>query len=120
MKNITILCKDFEVTAAIKAYVTEKIESLGKYINTLDEVTSNVRLGKISNSHQHGKIYYAEASIHTADKNYGLRVESDDIYAAVDLLKDGLANNITTYKDKQRTLHKKDAEKFKQEIHAIE
>ncbi len=118
--KITIFCKDFEVTEAIKAYVTDKIESLSKYISSDQEVTGNVRLGKITNAHQHGKIYFAEASIHTEAKNYGIRVESDDVYTAVDLLKDGLANNITTYKDKQRTLHKKDAEKFKHELQASE
>ena len=92
-----------------------------KYI-ALDEdlVSFNCRIGKIANSREKGKIYYAEVSIHTPEKNYGSRVEAEDTYIALDLLKDELANNITSHKDKTRTLHKREAQKFKQDIHDID
>lgn len=121
MKNFTIYCKDFELTDAIKQYAEEKMNSLHKYINQdEDAVTFNFRLGKTSNSHNNGKIYYAEVSIHTPDKNYGGRIESESIYVAVDLLKDELSENIKHHREKSRTLSMQAAQKFKQEIHSIE
>lgn len=121
MKNLTIYCKDFELTEAIKGYVEDKMAYLFKYISCSDDTVSfNCRLGKVANSKEKGKIYYAEVSIHTPEKNYGGRVEAEDTYVALDLLKDELAGNITHYKEKMRTLQKRDAQKFKQEIQSVE
>jgi len=121
MKNLTIYCKDFELTDAIKTYLEDKMSSLLKYIALDDgDVSFNCRLGKVANNHEKGKIYYAEVSIHTPEKNYGGRVESEDTYVAIDLLRDELAGNITHYKDKSRTLQKKDGQKFKEEIQRSE
>lgn len=121
MKNLTVYCKDFELTDAMKLFAEEKISSLYKYLSQdEDKVSFNLRLGKVSNHHNNGKIYYAEISVHTPEKNYGGRIEAEDFYVAIDLLKDELTGNITQYKDKIRTLSKKEAQKFKQEIHSVE
>ena len=121
MKNFTIYCKDFELTDAIKQYAEDKMNSLHKYLNQDEElVTFNFRVGKTSNSHNNGKIYFAEVSIHTPDKNYGGRIEADNIYAAIDLLKDELSGNIRHYRDKMRTLSRHDAQKFKENIQSAE
>ena len=76
-------------------------------------------VGKPLSEYVNGKIYYAEVSIHTPEKNFGARVEAEDTYTAIDLLKDELSGNITHYKDRTRTLHKKDAQKFKEELRGI-
>jgi len=120
MKNLTIYCKDFDLTDAIKVYAEEKMAHLYKYFNhDEEEISFNLRLGKVSNSRNQGKIFYAEVSVHSPEKNFGGRIEEEDIYAALDLLKDELARNIRDYKDKVRTLTKKDAQKFKQELHEV-
>ncbi|MFN8770417.1 MAG: ribosome hibernation-promoting factor, HPF/YfiA family [Neisseriaceae bacterium] len=122
MKNLTIYCKDFELTDAIKTYVEDKMAYLFKYISHDDDdaVSFNCRLGRVGNKQEKGKIYYAEVSIHTPEKNYGGRVEAEDTYAAIDLLKDELAGNITHYKERSLTLQRKEALKFKQEIKVLE
>jgi ribosomal subunit interface protein len=121
MKNITIYCKDFDLTDSIKSYLTDKITMLNKFLNTDEgEVSFNCRLGKTTNNHNSGKIFYVEVSVHTPPKNYGARIEADDIYVAIDLIKDELSANINNYKDKLRTLHKKESQKFKQDLHSIQ
>lgn len=120
MKNFTIYCKDFDLTDAIKQYSEEKMKSLYKYLSHDEEqAVFNFRLGKVSNSHNNGKIYYAEVSIHTPEKNYGGRVEAESVYVAIDLLKDELANNITQHRQKVRTLSRHEAQKFKQDLQHI-
>ncbi len=117
MKNLTILCKDFDLTDAIKQYAEEKMSSLYKFLNKPEEAVSfNLRLGKSTNHHNNGKIYYAEVSIHTPDKNFGGKVDSDDVYAALDELKDDMAESISHYKDKSQTLDRRSARQFKEAI----
>ena len=121
MKNLTTFCKDFELTDAIKVYLAEKLSSLDKYLAEDEEAaTYNARLGKTSNHHNNGKIYYVEVSIHTPHKNFGARVESEEVYAAIDLIKDELAHNITHYKEKARDVSRREEAKFKQEIRSAE
>lgn len=117
MKNLSILCKDFDLTDAIKSYATEKVSSLNKYLPDDGSTASfNLRLGKVTN-HQHtGKVFYAEMSIKTPEKNFGALVESDDIYAAIDVLKDDLAHNIAHYKDKTHSKNIRSARKFKEAL----
>ena len=120
MKNMTIYCKDFDLTSAIKAYLIDKMNTLNKFLNiSEDDLNFNCRLGKVTNSQHSGKIFYIEISIHTPNKNYGARVEADDVYVAIDLIKDELGANISSYKDKLRTLQKKESQKFKQDLHSI-
>jgi ribosomal subunit interface protein len=120
MKNLSIFCKDFELTDAIKTYLADKMMSLEKYLTNPDEVTFNARLGKVSNHHNHGKIFYAEVSIHTPEKNFGAREEAEELYEAIDVLKDELARAITHYKSKSRDLDRKEAQKFKEDIRTTE
>lgn len=118
MKNMTIFCKDFELTQSIKAHVEDKLSSLYKFLNHQAELTNfNIRLGRTTNHQNHGKIFYAEASVRTPEKNYGGRIEEEDIYAAIDLLKDELSINITEHRSKTRTLDRKNAIKFKEQLH---
>ena len=120
MKNLSILCKDFDLTDAIKLYATEKMSALDKYFPEAGAAASfNLRLGKVSNSHNSGKIFYAEVSIKTPEKNFGALVESEDIYAAIDQLKDDLAHNIAHYKDKEHTKNIRSARKIKEELHTV-
>ncbi|MEN9946584.1 MAG: ribosomal subunit interface protein, partial [Pseudomonadota bacterium] len=104
MKNLSILCKDFDLTDAIKLYATEKMSALNKYFpNDGEETSFHLRLGKVTNNQSTGKIYYAEVSIKSPTKNFGALVECEDIYSALDKLKDDLAHNIAHYKDKSHS-----------------
>lgn len=117
MKNLTIHCKDFDLTDAIKTYAEEKVKSLEKYLSDDRDIsTYNLRLGKTTNHHNAGKIFYAELAIAAPHKHYDAKIEEEDIYAAIDLLKDEMARNIKSYREKQRTVSRHDAQKFKEKI----
>ncbi|MDD3265858.1 MAG: ribosome-associated translation inhibitor RaiA [Burkholderiales bacterium] len=120
MRNLSILCKDFDLTDSIKKHAEEKLIYLDKYFpNSGSEANFNLRLGKVTNHQQSGKIFYAELSIKSPEKNFGALVESDDIYSAIDQLKDDLSQNISHYKDKEQTKNIKSARKFKEEMHTV-
>lgn len=120
MENLTILCKDFDLNSAIKSYAEEKMSSLYKFLNKDEDETSfNLRIGKTSNHHNQGKIFYAEVTIHTPEKNFGGKVEAEDIYSALDILKDDMATNISHYRDRLHTLDLKSARQFKESMQTI-
>lgn len=120
MRNLSILCKDFDLTDALQEHATEKLSSLNKYFpDNGSNANFNLRLGKVTN-HQHtGKIYYADISIKSPEKNFGALVESEDIYAAIDQLKDDLSHNIAHYKDKIHSKNIRSARKFKEDLHTV-
>lgn len=118
MSKLNILCKDFELTEALESYAQEKCGSLDKYLSRYSDVAYNLRLGKVAKSHNHGKIFYAEVSVHTAEKNFGGKVEAEDIYSALDLLRDEIAHNISHYNDKHRSVELEQAREFKEKIHS--
>lgn len=121
MKNLTIHCKDFELTNAIKEYAEDKVSALAKYLSEDgDAVKYNLRLGKTSNSHNAGKIFYAELGIAVPHKHYDARIEAEDTYASIDLLKDEMAEIIKNHRDKLRTVSRHDAQKFKEQTHAVD
>lgn len=121
MKNLTIHCKDFDLTDAIKGYAQDKVSALVKYLNEDDAtVAYNLRLGKTSNHHNAGKIYFAELSIAVPHKHYDAKIEADDIYAAIDILKDEMADIIRNHRDKVRTVSRHGAQKFKEDLHSAE
>ncbi len=120
MNNLVIYCKDFELTNAINQYLEQKLTQLYKYINVaIEDIVFKCRLGKISNKQRNGTIYYIDTTITTPKKNFGGRIAADNIYTAIDLLKDELIDNIKSYKNKLRTTNKKTAQIFKEQTHRI-
>lgn len=73
----------------------------------IQKVFVTYELEKNSGSHKHGKIFFAEAKIKTAEKNYGARTEGESPVAVIDELKDELSKKIRRYKDKKVSLRNK-------------
>lgn len=117
MDKISFHAKNFELTDAIKSYAIEKINSLNKYFDKKDESLHFImRLGKTTNHHQNGKIFFVEISIHSAEKNYDYKVETADVYAGIDEIKDEIANMVSNHNKKVKNLQKKGAQEFKKQL----
>lgn len=115
MKNIKVTTINVMRDNAVTDYAKKKMESLDKFINPNDEgVSMDIRISKITDHHRAGKIYKAEASVMTSGKKFGAEAEADDLFAAVDKLKDIISRKMSSYKGKKRGLFKKGAAKIKQ------
>jgi ribosomal subunit interface protein len=103
-----------EITDAIRQYTFEKMESLNKLIARDDTSAKlSVELSKASNHHVHGQVFQAEANLHIRGKETTLRTTEDDLYKAIDILKDMLTRELAQYKDKERSLIRRGAHKVK-------
>lgn len=94
-----------ELTDAIKAYVQKKIGSLTKFFDRVVQI--DVDIGKMSNHHNKGPIYYAEVNMIMPGNNKLYASEKEeDVYAAIDRVKDQLYGEIEKMKGKMRAKDK--------------
>jgi putative sigma-54 modulation protein len=99
--KIDIKGTNMELTEAIKDYVNEKIGGLEKFFDNIIE--AKVEVGKTSNHHQKGDVFRAEVNLDVPEK-YVLRAEAvrEDLYMAINEVKDDLQRQIKKYKEKIR------------------
>lgn len=112
--HIIITGVHMEMTDAIREYTLLKMQSLEKYIPEDDTSAKlSVELSKTTNHHQHGDVFQAEAQLHIRGKEAVVRTTQDDLYKAIDVLKDMLAREVASYKDKERSIFRRGAHKVK-------
>ncbi|MCK5412883.1 MAG: ribosome-associated translation inhibitor RaiA [Candidatus Pacebacteria bacterium] len=113
LMNVIIKGTNLELHEDLKAYVNEKIGGLKKFIENenIDKsaIMARVELAKTTQHHQQGDIYKAEVNLQMTKKMLRVVVESDDIYKAIDEVKDKLKVAITDYKDEKNTKIRKGA-----------
>ncbi len=95
-----IKATNLKLTADIKEYIYKKLEMLAKYMNGLKVENIDFEVEKITNRHESGEIFRAEANLNV--KGGLLRVEktAKDIFKAIDKVKDHLPRIILKHKEK--------------------
>lgn len=98
---ITLHGKGMDLTPAIKEYAEEKIQSLEKFFDNITK--AQIDIGVNSNHHNKGKIYFAEVNLDIPNHPM-IRVvkESEDLYKAIDKVKDHLKVELEGAKEKMR------------------
>lgn len=103
-----------EITDAIRSYTLEKMQPLEKLISRDDTSAKlSVELSKASNHHVNGQVFQAEALLHIRGKEVALKTTQEDLYKAVDVLKDMLTRELSQHKDKERSIVRRGAHKVK-------
>ncbi len=92
--QIEISGQNVDVTQALRAYVTEKLDRVQRYFDNLTSAHVVLRLEKLEHT--------AEATIRVAGKGRDIHAvaDSSDMYAAIDLLADKLDRQVRRHKDK--------------------
>lgn len=103
--NIAITGSHIDLTDALKAHVDHEFEKLEKLLDSNTRIA--VEIGKTTEHHKQGNIFRAEARIIEPKAEYFAEIVSDNLYTAVSLLSDELSQQVTSSKDKHRTLLKR-------------
>lgn len=112
--HITLTGLHLEITDAIRSYTLGKMDTLEKYVPHNDtSARLAVELSKTTNHHAHGQVFKAEGRLHIRGKEIVLESTQDDLYKAVDVLKDMLTREMAQYKDKERSIIRRGAQKVK-------
>ena len=95
----SIKATDLELTPALKKYAQDKINSLVKFLPGLTHAW--VELQRTTKHHHKGEVWRAEANLHAPQHLIRAEAKATDIYAAIDLMKDGLRRELKSLKDKR-------------------
>jgi putative sigma-54 modulation protein len=117
--NINIKGTHIELTEAITNYVHTKFDGLNKLFSNPSEVFVQVEVGKDSNHHAKGDVFKAEANVEADGHQHYVVVIKDDLYAAIDELKDELMEKVKSTKDKSRSRFRRGAGKVKNFIKGL-
>ncbi len=113
--KIEIYTKDVELTSKLKEYIEKKVSSFDKILGKSDdERKCDFRLGKNTNAHIHGKIFFADVRVETPQKAYGAKIKGSTEYEVVDKIKDEILKKIRRHKDKSNSFLKRGGRKIKE------
>lgn len=110
--NIHIKATNIELTDAIRNYVFKKLEGIDKLVNSKDgELVVHVEVAKTSNHHKSGDIFKAEVRIGIA--NVFAISEKNDLYSAIDDVRDEVIAEAKKAKGKKESLIRRGGQKAK-------
>lgn len=94
--TITITAKQIELTPAIRQYAEEKMGALIKYLDSIRHI--DVEIGRETNRHQKGEVYVCKANVQIGSKVMRVEREEEDLYKAIDKVRDHLRVELTDWK----------------------
>ncbi len=107
--RLNIKATGMELTVALRQYVENKVGYLEKFVNPNDSsAIAEVEISKVSNHHKSGDIFRAEINLTRAGtKLVREEVTDEDMYAAIDMVKDALIETLSSEANKKITLFRK-------------
>lgn len=121
--QINLLGKNMELTEAIKDYASRRVTNLEKLLSRIEEgggkVMANLEVGKSSNHHKGGEVFHTDCLIKIDGKEFYGSADKEDLYEAIDAVKDSLYNEINKNKDRTQTLFKRGASSVKKMLKGL-
>jgi len=100
--KVSIKATNLNLTPAVKKAIEEKIATLDKFISRVDgSVKAFVEVALENRHHRKGKIYYAEANIKVPSGIIRSEARGENIYQAINEVKDELQALLKKYKYKK-------------------
>ncbi len=112
-----------ELTPAIHDYVEKKITNLEKLLFTMEkdggEAIVNFEVGKASMHHKSGEVFHSDCLINIDGREFYYSSDKEDLYEAIDELKERLYEEIRRNKDRKQTLFKRGASSVKKMLKGL-
>jgi ribosomal subunit interface protein len=106
-----------ELTPAIHDYVIKRVTNLEKVLSKIEEtggeVNVNFEVAKTTNHHKSGEVFHADCLINIKGEKFYTSADEEDLYAAIDAVKESLFRDISKSKDRKQTLFKRGAASVK-------
>jgi ribosomal subunit interface protein len=119
--NKNIKATNMQLTPAISNYIEKKFSAFDKFVRDgAGSTRCDVEVGKTTHHHKSGDFFRAEVNLHTSGQNFYAFVERDDLYAAIDEVKDEIIRQIKSRKEKSTTLYRRGAAKIKNIIKGLD
>lgn len=110
--KITIKATNLNLTPEIKRAIEEKIAILDKFISHINApVEAFIEVAIETRHHKQGNIFYAEANIRVPGKIIRSEAKEENIYRAINTVKDELQVLLKKYKKGQNENKRRDKNK---------
>jgi len=100
MRITNIQGTNIELTDAIRGYITQKVEDISRFTKRFDPCDVAVEVGKTSEHHNKGDVFFAEMNVVILGDVVRAHTERDDLYAAIDEVKDDVKRQLIEKKEK--------------------
>jgi len=113
-----IKTKDLNLTDTIEDYLEKKLASLEKFLSDFNQesIITEIEVGRTTRHHQTGDIFRAEINLSINGKLFRVESERDDLYAAIDEVRDDLEQEIRKFKTKKETIYIRGARSLKKQF----
>lgn len=112
--NINIKATGTSLTPAISDYINKKVGGIEKFLEDAEAARFDVEIGVTTRHHNAGEEQFrAEVNLHAGDLHLRAEESHEDLYAAIDLVKDELAREVLTKKRKRLHLLRRGGQKVK-------
>lgn len=112
-----------ELTPAIHDYVIKRVTNLEKLLSKIEEdggeVSVNFEVGKNTNHHKGGSVFHADCLINIKGEKFYGSSDEEDLYQAIDKVKESLFREVSKNKDRRRTLFKRGATSVKKMLKGL-
>ncbi|NQV12284.1 ribosome-associated translation inhibitor RaiA [Candidatus Uhrbacteria bacterium] len=105
--------KNMELTTAIENYVEKRVSTLSKLVKRMQPAKISIELGKPSDHHNKGDVYYAEFSADVNGEKFYASEKAESLYGAIDNVQASIKRQITDWKKKNNTKKKKEGRSWK-------
>ncbi|PIR68248.1 ribosomal subunit interface protein [Candidatus Nomurabacteria bacterium CG10_big_fil_rev_8_21_14_0_10_35_16] len=121
--KINLHSKNLELTNAIHNYVVKRITNLEKLLSRIEqgqgEITASFEVSRSTNHHKAGDVFHADCLIKIDGKKFYSSADKEDLYEAVDSVKDSLYNEISKHKDRTQTMFTRGARSVKKMLKGL-
>jgi len=112
--QIQLKATEIELTEQLKDYAEKKVLALSKYLSeSNEEATASVELAKTTAHHRKGDVFRAEISLRSHGEQYYASSEKEDLYTAIDTVKDDILRELVSSKDKRISLVRRGGARIK-------
>jgi len=113
MKIEKILGTNIDLTPAIEAHINKRIAPLSKLVKRLQPASVAVEVGKPSEHHNKGNVFYAEFNADIQGEVFHATAEAEDLYAAIDKVQKEFKRQIVDWRKKQKSVGTRAGRSFK-------
>lgn len=121
--QINLQGKGIDLTESIKDYVLKRVTNLEKLLLNIEktggEVVANFEVAKNTNHHKLGAVFHADCLINFKGEEFYSSADEEDLYQAIDTVKENLFREISKNKDRRQTLFKRGAMSVKKMLKGL-
>jgi ribosomal subunit interface protein len=117
--NINIKATGISLTPSISAYADKRLASVSKILGGNPSFICDLELAKTSAHHNKGDIFRAEIHITGNGKDLYASAEDQDLYAAIDIMRDEITRELKASKGKRLSFIRHGGTRVKEMIKGV-